>query len=1515
MRGGAKTTSLQAHVRSTRPFLEGIEKRWLAFQLLSVIRDCHANQLYHGDIKSENILVTSWNWLYLADFSSSFKPAYLPEDNPAEFSFYFDIAGRRTCYLAPERFLGRGETQITPGPLNWAMDIFSVGCVIAELFLEAPIFNLSQLFNYKKGDYDPVSGQLQRIDDTEIQEIVAHMIQLEPESRYSADEYLNFWRGRAFPDYFSGFLHQYMALITDPSSGRTAITGDETNLGESDDRIARVYSDYDKIAYFLEYTHSELPYADDLLGSSGTAFPVHVDLPTRRPITKTRTLTDGDEGTYLFLNIVTSSLRSTARSTARMQACDLLLAFSEHISDEAKMDRVLPFIITLLDDSSEMVRVVALRSVAQLTGMITSTSPVNAFVFPEYILPKLAEMFLPRRNRPRRGVLVRLTLAQCIAPLAEAAAKFLDSIEALKSEGSLPSVNSEVEENESLNAYQDYYDQIRMDLVRFFESQAKRLLTDDATITRRTFLGSIASLCVFFGSAKTSDVILSHLNTYLNDRDWMLKTSFLDAIVGVAVYVGSNSLEEFILPLMLLALPDTEEAVLVSILRSLATMASLGLFQKGTTSSLIDLVGRFSMHPNQWVREAAVDFLASAVRFFSPADRQCTVMPLLGSFLRLPPTSFEEVHILDALKKPIRRDVYDLALAWAANPDGSKYWRHIRNMEGLTKDNTCLVSISSKDLSTTTFAKAPKDVNDQKWVNKLRDAGLSREDEAKLLALSEYIWQIARKTPKEPTASEPQILDKQLKLNDLGVPVNTFQVDVQDDIWERESQAIDSKRPDLDVKPQTISDALLDASVTIGARDELQRAPTDAIARNTPRTRDTGDTGLSTLTSPTTSLPSDTEHANLPTGGHIERNRKEVHQISRKAGRSSAVDLIQRGSIVGKASPELGTSGANAQGRVNNPPLERTYSGIDRGTVQTQEAPHILHSKLLARNGYGGRDPNVLRLLESLAAANHPPRVLNFGPEINPITKRSIRQKTAETTDGSKRRSTTVGATIAMFSEHTAPITRLLVSPDHAFFITGSEDGSVKIWDTNRLERNVAHRSRQTYKHAPGAKVTALCFIENSHTFASAGSDGSIHLVRVDCAEIGHGVMKYKQVRLLRQWKVPAPRSSHALWIEHIKEGLNNRLMIATNNGEIHAMSIESAATEYSLQNPLSHGTPTCFCIGRGHQHWLLVGTSIGVLDLWDLRFHIRLKSFAFPDAAPITRIALHPRLPEEHLIASQKDDSSSKVYISGGVAAPEVTAWDLAEMKCVGTWRMAGGQLLPDLTGPDAKKYSLLSLNYAEANFAPKHGQILRSAAASPNRGLSSTGYDGTCSVTSVQAFVTGLMESESASTGAAFDHSSYLYIAGPQCSLRLWNLRDVDHSFAVAGLPRAGTEEIKPAFTHSGVWSGISFNDEILPGSANADKLNGRRQGTASDHETGPGTSQANHKNVKASQGKSNEGKKDDTALGASPDKKFSSPRLEQQNLLREHLDVVTDVAIIDKPYRMFVSADRGGAIFVFA
>jgi phosphoinositide-3-kinase regulatory subunit 4 len=164
---------------STRPFLSPIEKKWIAFQLLNALRDARSRKVAHGDVKSENILVTSWNWVYLTDFASH-KPTYLPLDDPSDFAFYFDTSGRRSCYVAPERFFASGARpdvastvgntgqQSHDASVTEAMDVFSAGCVIAELFREgAPLFTLSQLFKYREGELNP-DGLLTSIEDLSV---------------------------------------------------------------------------------------------------------------------------------------------------------------------------------------------------------------------------------------------------------------------------------------------------------------------------------------------------------------------------------------------------------------------------------------------------------------------------------------------------------------------------------------------------------------------------------------------------------------------------------------------------------------------------------------------------------------------------------------------------------------------------------------------------------------------------------------------------------------------------------------------------------------------------------------------------------------------------------------------------------------------------------------------------------------------------------------------------------------------------------------------------------------------------------------------------------------------------------------------------------------------------------------------------------------------------------------------------------------------------------------------------
>ncbi|KAK2071129.1 hypothetical protein P8C59_005578 [Phyllachora maydis] len=1049
---------------STRPFLEDIEKKWLAFQLLSALRDCHAKEIYHGDIKTENALVTSWNWLYLADFSSSFKLVELPVNNPGNFFFFFDTSGRRTCYVAPERFVPDGEDLNPDAKVTWAMDLFSAGCVIAELFLESPIFNLSQLYAYRKGEYDPNISHLSRIPDKDLREMIAHMIQLDPQKRYSADQYLDFFKKKVFPTYFYNFLHQYMEVITHLSYGQHGNSGGPRGVGDADQRIERVFGDFDKISYFLGYQDEEdqaQPQQSPRAPRLGLGhFPVRLCIPNHEHCVSAGLPPPADDGTLIFLTLVASSLRNATFAESKLKACDILLAFAERLTDEARLDRVLPYLVVLLSDESDAVVATAIRAITQLLNLVKVVTPVNSHVFHD------------------DGIV------------------------------SNPEPDPEVESG-SERKIDVLFDNALRQMVETFEKHTKTLIEDSDPFVRRAFLSSVPELCMFFGTPAANDIILTHLNTYLNDRDWILKCAFFDAA----------------------AVTDPEETVIQPFLKP-------------------DIIPNFS-----------------------------------------------ELDLLDALRRPLSRAVFDQTLLWASKTERGGFWKAPKRRGGLSFGLPAM-----REIKSATLGKVQNNEEDEQWLGRLRNLGLAPDDDFKLLALQES-WKPA-------------------------------------------------------------------------------------------------------------------------------------------------------------------------------------------------------------------------------------------------------------------------GKMVATFSEHSGAINRTVVSPDHVFFITGGDDGCVKVWDTARLERNITHRSRATHKHPPSSKVRTMCFIENTHCFISCASDGSVHVVKVEVLNTG-GTTRYGKLRLLREYQLPD--DEFAVWCEHFKQEASSVLMLATNKSRVLSIDLRTMSLLHVLENPVHHGTPTCFCVDR-KRNWMVLGTSHGVLDLWDLRFKMRLKGWGVPGKSSIYRVCIHPT-----------KGRGRWVCVSGGTGQGEVTVWDLERTLCREIYRVGGNKEGPKGYDPwevDEDKPQGMLGRFA-TNIDPT---AAGSGAGNTDRG--------------VRAMVVGT---------SAFDEQrdvryAYLVTAGSDKKLRFWDMARIENSAVFCGLM---PDEGKPTFTASHPTTSMTLNTERWPRQAGTSSSSSPAGANGGGGGAGGGGGGG---------GGADGGGASGGGVGSKSARSGRTPRstvisLQQQQLLRSHLDAIMDVVVIEMPYTMTVNWSAGG------
>lgn len=476
---------------------------------------------------------------------------------------------------------------------------------------------------------------------------------------------------------------------------------------------------------------------------------------------------------------------------------------------------------------------------------------------------------------------------------------------------------------------------------------------------------------------------------------------------------------------------------------------------------------------------------------------------------------------------------------------------------------------------------------DEVQLHKLRQLGMTGSEEAKLTAMRDYIMKLANAISSFATRLRPEDDAESLKtVNDVElqklkvVPQTVFLKTRASELSSRSARTASSRRSTVDLIRSPVMDSAR-LSFPPGVDLSPSGAPFEDLRRR-----------LSAINGSATSLPSNTRiephrissatsatsPLSLPTGPPtladlppvFDRPGSPTESVLSNTNSAAAfrggMHRLHIGSTDGqKAAPAVGSSRANATGLLEPSSKLRSEGSPERsgrsspvsaaGTIRGQHRHRL--APLVPISTYGeprlrycflirpsllirlcaftdGQEPGISNLLEHMYLDSNRDYQDDFGPKVHegPVRRRNAVRHSFAPRDGTVRKPE--ATLIAHLSVHTDSVTGLAVSPDHMFFMSCSDDKTVKVWDTARLERNVTSKPRHSYTQHH-SRVKCVCVLEGVHCFASAAEDGSVHIVRVHVSQAG-ALPKYAKLQTVREHRLDRP-GEYATCMAHYNSG------------------------------------------------------------------------------------------------------------------------------------------------------------------------------------------------------------------------------------------------------------------------------------------------------------------------------------------------------------------------------------------
>eukprot|EP00850_Spirogloea_muscicola_P001771 SM000006S19536 [mRNA] locus=s6:1491579:1504808:+ [translate_table: standard] len=1470
---------------STRPFLSAVEKKWLAFQLLIAIQQCHARSVCHGDIKCENVVVTSWSWAYFADFAS-FKPTYLPLDNPSDYSFFFDTGGRRRCYVAPERFYDPALQSTPPveAPLEPAMDIFSLGCTMAELFLEdQALFNLSQLLAYQSGQYDP-RDDVEKIEDSSIQSLIVHMIQLDPADRLTAAAYLEMWAPKIFPSYFP-FLHDFFSSLPPPRG-----TCQSTQSKRSLPPVALGFTHLrNQLELNIAATQEAIPNICAVLSGQEPAASQHpevgIDLSSKlqeklspnEPALKPEAV-EGLAGSFRHL------LAEAQHSPVRGQTKSQLVP--KRTSIDAKTPQVRPSKCVLFEEEGEateagtFVTEEAFEYQARGREAIfvdspapdasSSTGGVNSKLRSDVHLPpdgmwswsspwQLAPLdkggswcyctdshgagpwmdghtaeskwrrrrCLRRRSRKEGStassadsnaatgpamagtgggdmvvegmVLIAALLCACLRGARPAFARragvellcgavaarcppparlqrVVPSLVALLPDpappvrlaalmglasvlaglpGPLPAGDARlfpeyifpalsllpVDLEESLRAacatalaslaassrrLAPLEPQGAAELGQTQEAVA-RTVQGLATGIRGTpavrcaLLRQVTALCRFFGRRGTADFLLPLLSTFLNNRDAATRAAFFAwAALPLARTIGPTGLEAFLLPLLEQSLGAGEEpAVIAAGLACLASLASAS-----ASSSAMDNEDAQSPRPG------ATNKLKLPSKLAAPPKSQPG--PLLRRRALL--QAVEKAAPLLCFPTPwVRRGA--AALAAAAARALSPVDAHallapllvpflLRRPSSLASEAALLAALQAPmarqefDLALSTALLGGPASSSSPLPSSAVGALASKST-----AAGQEGRPHTRAAPRFSSMEREQGPGNCEKLRAMESYIRGSSGVMQARLrgWE-EAAAITngSRRGSVAAARDTAGHLEAPVYLLQSSHQGLGQLVSSASTMAGPTGRGSG-TEWSWSLSSARLAPAAVHHSSL--------------WASQQLHRSIGLQQVAVAPLAG-----VGASAA----------------ALKEHTMAEEEAAasDVRNDEGVPAEASGSKDG--LRPAADKEAAEPATRRAGAGNVL----------EVAVAKDAGGGAWQPRGVLVAHLQEHGGPVCQVAAADGCPFFVSASIDGTVRVWDCRRLERDVCFRSRLTYTGFVGEPGVAVACVDmlGDHEVAAAGGQGEVHTFHVDYVPRQAGNAE-KYVGLSDVRRVASAEDGAVLALQAIAgASATSLLLYSTARGGMHLLDLRQRRLAWALRQRPAHGLLTAVVADPAQSGaWLVSATSRGILALWDLRFQIPVHAWRHPLGLPV-----------EALAPLKTAHGRPLVYAAAG--CHEAALWSAEDGSCQLVLRVesdpkANAQvpaaLLEPQPGAAAPTLASIYSRSSSAPFFSGHGieQLNNPPARQP-------GFRAMLPIAGGNRVLTG----------------------GTDCCIRLWDGARVDSTYWVCGPMRQGHKNMAP-------------------------------------------------------------------------------------------------------------------------